>query len=402
MRILTMTSVFPSPVQPHYAPYNRHQLAALTGRHEVRVINPILWTVELGARWRGKAALPDDRRSTVDGIPVEHPRYWYPPKVLRGWYGHCYRRSVRRAFDRAVANFRPDLVFAPWAYPDGWAAVRLGARANLPVVVKLHGSDVRLAGQFAGRVGQTARAVCQADGVVAVSQDLANHADGLGADPRRIRVVYDGVDASVFRPGSLAASRKRLGLPADGNILLFIGNLVPVKGLDVLIRACGRLARAGTEFTCLMIGQGPLRASLERQAAAEGLRDRVRLLGSKPHADLADWYRAANLFVLSSHSEGVPCVLLEAAACGTPFVASRVGGIPEIAHFGPSRLVPPGNPDELARAIAASLAGPTRSVRPFPPMRAHADAAADLEAFFNEVVRDYHAARDRAAPALAA
>src|SRR5262249_7343040 len=159
----------------------------------------------------------------------EHPRYWYTPKVLRRWYGVTYRWSVQRAFDRAVAEFRPDLLFAPWAYPDGWAAIQLGVRANLPVVIKLHGSDIRLAAQFAGRVGQTARALRQADGVVAVSQDLANHAERLGADHRRVRVVYDGVDTRVFQPGSRVAARQCLGLPVEGNILLYIGNLVAVK-----------------------------------------------------------------------------------------------------------------------------------------------------------------------------
>src|SRR5262249_3159665 len=150
----------------HYAPYNRQQLLALAGRHELRVIAPILWTEELAARWRGGAALPKGRQGFLQDIPVEHPRYLYPPKILLGWYGRRYRWSVRRAFARAVNEFRPDLVFAPWAYPDGWAALGLGRQANLPVVLKLHGSDVLLAARYGGRVRKTAEAVQGAHGVV--------------------------------------------------------------------------------------------------------------------------------------------------------------------------------------------------------------------------------------------
>src|SRR5437667_11460387 len=101
MRILTLTNLYPNPFQPHRAPFNRQQLRELAARHAVSVIAPIAWTDELAARWRGKAPLPVDRRVTCDGIPVEHPRYVFPPKALRGWYGHLFRRSVRRPFERA-------------------------------------------------------------------------------------------------------------------------------------------------------------------------------------------------------------------------------------------------------------------------------------------------------------
>jgi glycosyltransferase involved in cell wall biosynthesis len=111
----------------------------------------------------------------------------------------------------------------------------------------------------------------------------------------------------------------------------------------------------------MVIGAGPLRATLEEQARKLGLSDRVRFLGSLPQEQLADWYRSADLFVLPSHSEGVPNVLLEASACGTPWVASRVGGIPEIAHLGQSRLVTAKQAEELAGAMREMLAAPRAS-----------------------------------------
>lgn len=387
MRILTLTNLYPNPLQPHRAPYNRQQLRALAALHPVRVIAPVAWTDELHIRWRTGQRLPPSRQVQFDGLEVDHPRYYFPPKILRGWYGHCYRRSVRSTFERVLADFRPDLLYAPWAYPDGWAAIHLGRKAGLPVILRLHGSDVLLANQSAGRLRRTREALRQGDALAAVSQDLASRAIELGADPRRTRVLYTGVDLQTFHPGPRDEARHRLGLPQDRVILLFIGNLVPVKGLDVLLRALGHLARQGIEVQCRLIGDGPLRGQLQQQARAEGLAGRVFFLGAKPQAELPDWYRAADLFVLASHSEGVPCVLQEAVACGTPFVATQVGGISEIAPPGLSRLVPPNNPQALASAIAAALREPARAAPPGSWVQSHAEAAAELASFFEEVLR---------------
>ncbi len=163
---------------------------------------------------------------------------------------------------------------------------------------------------------------------------------------------------------------------------------MPVKGLDILIEAFARSSRARrAPFTGLLIGEGPLRSSLEAQIARLGLGGRVRLLGPRPHHQLPDWYRAADLFVLPSRSEGVPIVLLESAACGTPFVASRVGGIPEIAHLITSRLVAAGDAGALARAIRPGLAEGVRAEAAHcARVRSHADAVSDLVEFFGEVL----------------
>jgi glycosyltransferase involved in cell wall biosynthesis len=398
MRILALTNLYPNPFQPNRATFNRQTLELLATRHPVAVISPILWTEELANRWKGGASLPRDRRVICDGITVDHPRYIYPPKVLRSWYGHFFRQSVRPAFERALAEFRPELVFAPWAYPDGWAAVQLGQRAGLPVVIKAHGSDILQLSLYPRRSRRTIEALCGAEGIVAVSHDLKERIVAHGADPDRAQVVYDGIDSKRFHPGPQDLARARLAgeLEARGPLVLFIGNLLPVKGLDVLIEAFARLAGQGAQFTGILIGQGPLRSKLEDQIARQELRGRVKLLGPRPHDQLPDWYRAADLFVLPSHSEGVPVVLLEAAACGTPFVASRVGGIPEIAHLGRSRLVPAGDARALAQAILDSLAERTRPAQDArDAVRSHSEAVSDLVDFFERIL----AARRQATPA---
>ena len=380
MRILTLTNLYPNPLQPERGTFNREQLRALTLRHRVEVIAPVAWTEELGRNWRG-TYLPADRRTQCDGIRVEHPRFLFPPKILRSWYGHFYRLSVQSAFERARNRFRPDLVFAPWAYPDGWAAVELGHRADLPVVIKVHGSDILTLPAYPARQRRTAEALCRADAVVAVSQDLANHVVQLGADPGRVRVVYDGVDASRFHPGPA-----RLEVGGDP-LVLFVGRLVPVKGLDGLLEACTQLAQSGVRFTCGLIGGGPLHSALTGEIRRRGLEGKVRMLGPLPHDSLPEWYRSARVVVLPSHSEGVPTVLLEAAACGTPFVASRVGGIPEIPLRSLDQLVPPGDATALAKALAVCLTAPRRAPdERISPTRRLEDAADDLAKLFHELI----------------
>jgi glycosyltransferase involved in cell wall biosynthesis len=380
VRILAITNLYPNPFQPHRGTFNRQQLGALANKHQVAVISPIAWTDEFAAR-RKKIYWSSIHRSVeCDGLCVEHPRYLFPPKMLRRYYGHFFRYSIAQSFARALTNFRPDAILAAWAYPDGWAAVDLAQRAGLPAVVKVHGSDIRILPNLPGRWKRTAEVLIRADGVIAVSQELAERVIQMGAAPSRVSVVYDGINTNLFHPGPRQEARLRLKIPGDNPIILFIGNLLPVKGLDILIMALSLLRRRGVRFNSALIGQGPLEARLRHEITRLGLQDHVRLLGPMPHACLPDWYRAASVFVLPSRSEGLPCVLLEAAACGTPFVATAVGGIPEIAHLATAQLIPPENPENLADAITEILSSPEPRNGAGQYSRGHDDAARELAA----------------------
>ncbi|MFL5343029.1 MAG: glycosyltransferase, partial [Gemmataceae bacterium] len=268
------------------------------------------------------------------------------------------------------------------AYPDGWAAVRLAKNLGVPAVLQVHGSDVLLLDRFPARLRRTVDALQAADGVVAVSQDLAHRLQRLGISDARIRVIYDGVDTAVFQPGPKDAARDRVGVAGGDPVVLFVGNLVPVKGVDLLLKACARLAAERFPVHLVVIGQGPLRGPLEKLARELGITDSVRFAGSLPQDQLPDWYRAADLFALPSHSEGVPNVLLEASACGTPWVATRVGGIPEIADRGQSRLIPPNDAVALAQALRESLTN--RANAPPVSPRRREDAVTELELFLSQ------------------
>jgi glycosyltransferase involved in cell wall biosynthesis len=351
MKILALTTLYPSPWLPHRASFNRQQFAALAAQHQVHVIAPVSWT----DAWRSRLAASGSRLQLRDGMTIEHPPFYFTPGCLRHRHGEFYLLSVRRCFDRAVEAFAPDVVLAAWAYPDTWAAAELCRKYNLPLVAKVHGSDVLLPAKGSRRLSQTADALRGCDAVIAVSRQLAGAVCDLGVSSDRVHTVYNGVDTRTFAPSERDRER-----PSHRRCrLLYVGNLVEVKGLDVLISACGLLRDRGVDFECNLIGQGPLRGRLAQQITELSLGERVCLLPPRPHHALAEAYRDADVFVLPSRSEGVPNVVLEAIACGTPVVATRVGGIPEVLDE--RFLVDPDNADALAGAIARQLQSPETS-----------------------------------------
>jgi glycosyltransferase involved in cell wall biosynthesis len=246
---------------------------------------------------------PGDRRIVRDGMVVHHPNYVFAPKVLRGLHGHCFEQSIRRTFQDVVRGFRPEVVLGCWAYPDGWAAARLAREANLPIAIKVQGSDVLQVGLEGSRARRAGEALSMADAVIAVGRHVADRAILLGANRSKVHVVYNGIDTTLFRPGSKEEARRELRVSLDESMVTYVGNLAPVKGVDVLIRALGSLVRAGRPVRCALVGDGAMRGSLERLAASLGLGDHVRFMGSCPLSRVAAWHRATDLLVLPSLSE---------------------------------------------------------------------------------------------------
>jgi len=245
-----------------------------------------------------------------------------------------------------------DVVLATFAYPHGLAARRLARALGIPYVIKARGSDLHALPASGLRRDLAAEAVRHADAVVAVSRNLADIALALGAAAEKVHVLHNGIDLGQFHIRERSESQHALGLPLQGPVALFVGNLLPVKGLDILLHALSRL-KTGMLY---IAGEGPLRGALLRQVATLSLGERVRFLGTVGRADLVIWMNAADVLVLPSRNEGCPNVVLEAMACGTPVVASRVGAVPDLLHADCGRTVEPRNPEALAEALHAAWA----------------------------------------------
>ena len=385
MDLLFIANDFPSPVSPQKGLFNLYLAKALAKRNQVRVVCPVPWTQEWAAR-RQRSIDLGQRQATIDGVCVSFPRYYYPPKLLRSCYGWFMWRSIRRTLHRLCNERRPDAVLAYWVHPDGASATRLAQQLNIPCAVIAGGSDVLLITADSGRQRRVAAVLQQTDAVLAVSEHLRRRIVELGTPPTRAFRWSQGVDTTVFCPGQQSEALSRLGLPHDIRMVVWVGRMVPVKGLEVLLAAAKQMADRPGDWQIHLVGDGPLRASLQSQVAAMGLSQRVMFAGSRAHAELADWYRAADVVVLPSHSEGLPNVLREAHACSTPFVASDVGGISEIADPAHDRLVPPGDPQALAGALQESFGRARNGSRPSWNLPTWSDAADSLVSILTPLV----------------
>lgn len=195
--------------------------------------------------------------------------------------------------------------------------------------------------------------------VVAVSEDtarIARQREGV-AEPR-LAVIPNGVDLDRFSPaGRREKARGALGVPPSVPLLATVSHLTPIKGIDVLVEAAPAIRAAVPDAHFLVAGRGTEQEQVQRRIDALGLGKAFRLLGS--YEDVPGLLEAADLFVLPSRSEGQPNAVIEAMAMGLPVVASRVGGVPEVArHDREALLVEPDEPEPLAQACREVLAAP--------------------------------------------
>ncbi len=156
-----------------------------------------------------------------------------------------------------------------------------------------------------------------------------------GAPKDHVTTIYNGVDIHMFCPGDKKEAREKLGLPLESKILLFVGNFLPVKGLDLLIQSVGQLQKEHP-LHLVLIGSGPLEQELKQLCESCGLGpEQVTFAGRKSPHEVAHYMRATDTVCLSSLNEGVPNVLLETFASGRAFVSTDVGGISEITSAVP-------------------------------------------------------------------
>ena len=365
MRVATVTTFFPHSADRHRAVFVENLVRAMGRRCQIDVISPVPFAppLRLFPDWYRQSQIP--RHENIDGIEVEHPRFVVMPKLDLA-SGLTYAVGVLPAL-RRLREESPDLVVhAHCAYPDGVGVALAARRLGLPYVITAHGSDINVYATRTSLSWQIRRALNGAAAIIVVSQDLRAKVARLlgpaGATAPLFHIPCAGFDPAVFFPRDRAVLRQELGLRPDARLAVFVGQLVPTKGVDRLVDAW-RLLRSEGRLAAfdrlIVIGEGRCGADLARQAAGGGIADRVTFAGALPQPTVARWIGAAELLCLPSQNEGTPNVIVEALASGVPVVASRVGGVPElITHESNGLLVPPGDAVALARAIAIALERP--------------------------------------------
>lgn len=327
IHLLVFTSLYPNAAQPGHGVFVEERLRHLvaSGRITATVVAPVPW-FPFRHRFFGAyatfAAVP--KQETRHGIRILHPRYPVIPKLGMNVTPFLMYRAVLSLLRKLVAEPGFDLIDAHYFYPDGVVAARLGEALDKPVVISARGSDVTWIPRFRRARRRIQRAAQSAAALITVSQALKDSLVDLDVDSARITVLRNGVDLQRFAPRDRMALREKLGV--QGPVWLTVSHLVELKGIHIVIEALALVP----DVTLLIAGKGPQEHELRQLADRLGLAARVRFLGAVPHAQLCDYYNVADAMVLASSREGMPNVVLESIACGTPVLATAVGGVPEL------------------------------------------------------------------------
>lgn len=350
MQLLTFSTLFPNTERPGHGIFVETRLRHLiaSGKATSRVVAPVPWfpfSHERFGTYASFAKVPE--QEIRFGIEVEHPRYFLPPKVGMHIAPDMLARAAKPCIARIIdEGYDFNIIDAHYFYPDGVAATKLGKYFNKPVVITARGSDITLLPQFARPRKKILGAASEASGIITVCNALKDELVRLGVSEKKIASLRNGVDLNLFSPIDREVTRKSLGLTQF--TLLTVGHLVPVKGHELILRAMLLLP----EMRLLIAGDGILRRALERMAIELNISDRVQFLGALKQDKLKTYYGAADLMILASEREGWANVLLESMACGTPVVASKVWGTPEVvAAPEAGRLMSERTPEVLARAV---------------------------------------------------
>ncbi|MBL8306699.1 MAG: glycosyltransferase, partial [Rubrivivax sp.] len=333
IRTLLYSSLYPSSARPIHGIFVETRLRELlkTGAVETKVVAPVPWFPLTGERWGDYGRMArTPARETRNGIDVLHPRFPLIPKVgmsVAPWLlALASVGPIQRLIDE---GFDFDVIDAHYYYPDGVAAAWLAKRFNKPLAITARGTDLNLIPQYALPRKMIHWAAQQADASIGVCAALMDVLRDWGIEERRLNVFRNGVDLQRFHPVPPAQARAELKIEG-GPVLLSVGHLIERKGHHLVVGAMPQVLKQHPQARLYVIGEGEERPRLEAQITELGLQQQVTLTGALPNEKLATWYSAADALVLASSREGWANVLLESMACGTPVVATRIWGTPEV------------------------------------------------------------------------
>jgi teichuronic acid biosynthesis glycosyltransferase TuaC len=390
LRVLTFTSLFPNSAQPNLGIFIYQRMAAFAALpgNSLEVIAPLPYAPGWLPHEKSRRLASIPRSEAIGRLTVHHPRYALLPKVSMLFHGRLMAAGSMGLAKRLhqIAPF--EVVDAHFVYPDGAAALAIGRALGIPTIVSARGSDINLFPQFRSIRPHIRETLRGAAGRIAVSQALKSAMQEISGSPEEIRVIGNGVDPSRFFRATREEARRELDLPRDDTVIVAVAALLPLKGQDKLIRAVKALLPQFPKLRLYLVGEGPFRKTLESLVRDLDVADRVQLPGACPNERLRLWYSAADLSALASSREGWPNVVLESLACGTPVVATRVWGVPEILGSPDLGILVDGDLSSLTDGLRAALTRPwdAAALASYARSRDWAVVAREVECYFREVL----------------
>ncbi len=350
-------------IAPHYNTFVKGSIEAIAKRvkrvdvlvHHNRFTS-LLKYVPLGGYIDYARRFTRDKLLNLEGKPENvrvHfiSKFYFPPSFRNLKVGDIFAKEMLKIIDNE--RIEADVIHSHFIWPPGYIGAKIKPNLDAKLVITGHGYDVYDL-PFRGDewMERIRWALSQTDAVTTVSRsNLKVLTEKLGVDVSKAHLIPNGV-SSIFKPIDGLYARNELGIKGDAQVILSVGSFIEIKGHEYLIKAVKKLKDSGFHVLTYIIGEGSFKERLIKLVRKLDLTDSVRIVGPRPHSEIPLWMNAADVLALPSLKEGTPTVMLEALACGTPLVGSRVGGIPDIItseEYG--ILVEPKNTEELTKAI---------------------------------------------------
>ncbi len=320
------------------------------------VAEPLEWTERLGVRNTVFAVQPfyRDRATATAGAPLANWLSFFslPSGLGLSSSGAFLFAKLLRKLRELHLSSPVDVIHAHGALPCGHAAALLSRERNIPFVITVHGLDAFSTNQVKGIAGKWAHRVSRliyqsARSVICVSEKVREQVDAGTSNHANTTVVHNGIDAKIFYPVDVVNA---------SNTILSVGNLIPIKGHALLLRAFSQLSDQFPQFVLEIIGEGPELSNLRTLATSLNLAGKVHFLGRQSRRKVAEAMQRCAIFALPSSYEGLGCAYLEAMAVGKPVVGCKDQGIEDVIRHGVNGwLVRPGNLEEITSALSLLL-----------------------------------------------
>ncbi|MBA7576799.1 putative teichuronic acid biosynthesis glycosyltransferase TuaC [subsurface metagenome] len=359
MKVLIISHMYPSASNQVSGIFVAEQVKKLARQGcEVKIISPIAWTPfpvkYLSKKWESYSQIPLEEER--EGIKVYYPRQiTFPSARLFEHSGSFMYYGIKKLVQTIYESFKFDLVNAYTILPDGFSALLLKKKIDVPIVITILGDDL-LVYPYRNKwiFMNTRRTLAKATKIIAVSKHLKDRAvDEFGISEEKITVIYTGHDEKNFN-----LDERKQQEPSIKNIL-FLGNIIESKGVFDLLKAISIIRNSDEKLfkrlSWRFVGKISDKEKLTNFLNVYKLRNNVEVVGEVPRDEVAKYMKRADFFILPSWSEGMPVTLLEATACGLPVIATNVGGIPEVVNENTGVLVEPKKPQELACGIISAL-----------------------------------------------